>query len=67
MKSRNNGWARATPLRVRARIADRPTGPADIPLERAYLKQELAEQWNEIRKLTIVSVQPDTLPLLIAH
>jgi hypothetical protein len=27
----------------------------------------MAEQWNEFRKLTIVSVQPDTLPVIVDH
>lgn len=55
------------PLHARLRIPDRPTGPADIVLDRGMLKRELAEQWNEFRKVTIVSVQPDTLPVIVDH
>lgn len=55
------------PLRVRLRIPDRPTGPADLPLDRRYLKQQLAEQYREFRKLAVVSVHPDTLPVQVDH
>ena len=54
-------------LHVRLPIPDRPTGPATIRLDRGVLKREMAEQWNEFRKLTIVSVQPDTLPVVFDH
>ncbi len=54
-------------LHVRLRIPDRPTGPVSIRLDRGTLKREMAEQWNEFRKLTIVSVQPDTLPVVFDH
>lgn len=55
------------PLHIRLRILDCPTGPTVIPLDRAMLKREMTEQWNEFRKLTIVSVQPDTLPVMVDH
>ncbi len=56
-----------SPLRVRLHIPDRPTGSATIPLDRATLKREMTEQWNEFEKLTVVSVRPDTLPVLVDH
>ena len=60
--------AQARPsLHVRLRIPDRPTGPAMIRLDRGMLKREMAEQWSEFRKLTIVSVQPDPLPVVFDH
>ncbi len=56
------------PLQVRLRIPDRPTtGTDEIRLDRAVLKQELAERFAEFRKLTIVSVHPDSLPVLVDH
>lgn len=55
------------PLHVRIHIPDRPTGNAAIPLDRATLKREMTEQWSEFEKLTVVSVRPDTLPVLVDH
>lgn len=52
---------------VRWPIEERPTGEAIIPLDRAALKNELAEQWNEFRKLAIVSIQPEALALTVDH
>jgi hypothetical protein len=51
------------PLTARLRIADRPTGRADLTLDRDFLKKELVEQFNEFRRLTIVSVRPPALTL----
>jgi len=55
------------PLHASLRISDRTTGPATIRLDREFLKREMAEQWNEFRELTIVSVIPDTLPIILDH
>jgi hypothetical protein len=55
------------PLNVRLGILERPTGPAVIPLDRAMLKEELVAQWSEFRRVTIVSVRPDTLPVAVDH
>lgn len=55
------------PLHARLRISDRSTGPATIRLDRESLKREMAEQWNEFRELTIVSVNPDSLPVTVDH
>ena len=55
------------PLHARLRVSDRNTGPAMIRLDRDMLKREMAEQWNEFRELTIVSVNPDSLPVTIDH
>lgn len=59
--------ARTAPLRARFRVTDRPTGPAEISLDRATLKREMAEQWKEFHKLTVVSVEPQTLPVMVDH
>lgn len=53
--------------RARLRIADRPTGKAAVTLDRVMVKQALAEQWKDFRKLTVLSVQPNSLPLKIDH
>jgi hypothetical protein len=55
------------PLHIRLDVEDRPTGSSTIALERAMLKEDLTEQWNEFRKLTVVSVQPDLLPVKVDH
>ncbi len=56
------------PLHVRFPVSDRlATGPDRIWLDRAVLKRVLAEQVSEFRKLTVVSVRPDTLPITVDH
>lgn len=55
------------PLRIRFPVADRPTGAASIPLDRNTLKRLLAEQWTDFRKLTVVSVRPDALQVVVDH
>ncbi len=55
------------PLRARLRIPDQPTGTAQVPLDRRSLKQQLAEQWNQFEKLTIVSIRPDVLSVIVDH
>ncbi len=55
------------PLNLRLRIDDRPTGPATIHLDRDFLRQALGELSKEFRKLTVVSVAPDTMQLRIDH
>jgi len=57
--------ARPTPLRARFRVGSRQTGPAEIVLNRAELKDKLAEQWPEFRKLTIVAVEPQMLEVIV--
>ena len=55
------------PLKVRLLIPDRPTGPASIPLDRETIKRAIVEERGEFRKLTIISVQPSTLPVNVDH
>ena len=55
------------PLQIRLPITDRPTGTTVIPLDRAMIKRELAEQVRDFGKLTIASVQPETLPVVVDH
>lgn len=56
-----------SPLRVRLRIPERPTGTGRYLIDRVALKTALIDQWTEFRKLTLVSVEPDTLPVVIDH
>lgn len=53
------------PYRLRLPLEDRPTGEATISLDRYTLKRELTEQWADFRNLTVVSVAPDTLSVVI--
>lgn len=55
------------PLKVRLPIPQRPTGTGQFPIDRTRLKTLLAEQWSEFGKLTLVSVDPDTLPVVVDH
>ena len=53
------------PYHVRLPIEDRPTGEARIPLDRHTLKRELTEQWSDFGNLTVVSVNPDMLSVVV--
>ena len=55
------------PLRARLRIPDRPTGSDVVPLNKESLKSELAEQFNEFARLTVVAVHPATLAIHVDH
>ncbi|MGD2109416.1 MAG: hypothetical protein PVI86_08485 [Phycisphaerae bacterium] len=59
--------ARPAPLHARFKVAERPTGSAEISIDRATLKAELAEQWHEFRNLTVVAVDPPTLAVAVDH
>ncbi len=54
-------------LKVRLTVPDRPTGPYDMPLERTALKQAMAEHWHDFRKVSVVGIEPPTLPLVVDH
>ena len=56
-----------SPLRIRLRVPDRPTGPGFLSLDRTALRQAMAEQRGEFAKLSVVSVQPDALPIVVDH
>jgi hypothetical protein len=55
------------PLRARLRIPDRPTGSDVVPLSKEYLKSELADQFNEFGRLTVVAVDPPELGISVDH
>lgn len=54
-----------SPLKIRLHVPERRTGPDTIRLDRGMLKRELVEQSDEFRKLTIVSINPDSIPVII--
>lgn len=55
------------PRRIRFPVSQHPTGSARIELDRNHVKRLFAEQWSDFRKLTVVSVRPESLPVRIDH
>lgn len=55
------------PLRVRFLVPDLPTGPRVLPLQLDLLQQRLTDQYAEFRKLRVVAVTPDRLPIKVDH
>lgn len=53
------------PYHLRLPMEDRPTGEAAISLDRYTLKRELAEQWADFRNLSVVSVNPGALSVVV--
>lgn len=54
-------------LILRLKVDDRPSGPSVVSLDKEMLKRLMADQWREIRKLAILSIQPGSLPVLVDH
>jgi len=54
-------------LRLRLRVKDSDTGPVNVSLEPEMLREALAGVSREFRKLAVVSIQPDSLPVKIDH
>jgi len=48
-------------------VEERASGEATVPLDRPTLKRRLAEQWSEFGKLAVVSIQPETLSMVVDH
>ena len=55
------------PLRVRFLVPDLPTGSRVLPLQLDLLQQRLTDQYAEFRKLRVVAVTPDRLPIKVDH
>ncbi len=53
------------PLLVPWRVAERALGSAAVPLDRDALKRNLVDQRKVFRRLRVVSVEPDTLPIVV--
>ncbi len=57
----------AAPLRIRIPISQQATGTVPVALDRSLVKRLLAEQSSDFGKLTVVSVRPDSLPVIVDH
>lgn len=57
--------ARDEPLTVRLPVGDLPGGPSNFPLDKDQVKRAMAQQWREFRKLTILSIHPPFLPVVV--
>ncbi len=55
------------PLKLRITVPDQPTGPAVVALERNAVRQSLADQSADLRKLAVVSVQPEAFNVRVDH
>lgn len=55
------------PLVVRLRVDNRETGKTTLTLDKETLKAAMAEQWAEFRRLGVISVSPDELPIVVDH
>lgn len=55
------------PLRLRLYIPEHPTGAFDEPLREDMLKRAMVEQWGEFHRLSVLSVRPPSLPVLVDH
>lgn len=54
-------------LKLRITVPEQPTGPAVVALERNAVRQALADQSAELRKIAVVSVQPEALSVRVDH
>ncbi len=50
-----------TPLQVRFRVSDHPTGRHTLRIERRDLRKQMADQLNLFSRVSIVSIQPETV------
>ncbi|MFQ5592466.1 MAG: hypothetical protein ACE5HE_15015 [Phycisphaerae bacterium] len=57
--------AQDEPLTVRLPIVDLPSGPTNFPLDEDQVKRALAQQRRDFRRLTVLSVNPPSLPLVV--
>lgn len=55
------------PRRLRFTVSQQPTGSPRLALHRDRLKDLFTEQWSDFRKLTVVSVRPESLAVKIDH
>ncbi|MBI4719266.1 MAG: hypothetical protein HY763_15825 [Planctomycetes bacterium] len=54
------------PLTVRLRLGhEGDIGPTTIALEKNMVKGAIAEQWGDFRKLSVLSVAPSSLPVVV--
>lgn len=56
-----------SPLRLRLSIDERPTGDASIRPDRTALRAAVAVLGSEFGKLSVISLQPNTLDVVVDH
>jgi hypothetical protein len=54
-------------LNITLPVADRATGAAAIPLDRALVQRQVMERWSEFAKLRVVTVTPSVLNVVVDH
>ncbi len=50
---------------ARLRIGDRAVGPTEIVLDKDTVKRALIETWSDFDQLTVLSIEPSTIPVVI--
>lgn len=55
------------PLTLQLPIPDQPTGNVTVSLNPLDVRRQLAERWTEFDRMSVTSVQPDSVPILIDH
>ncbi len=51
--------------KARLRIGDHAVGPTEITLDNESVKRALTETWSEFDQLTVLAVEPSTIPVVI--
>lgn len=62
-----NHFMAQAPFKVRLPMEERPTGNAEIRLDRVRLKRAMDLQWHEFHELSIVTIKPDVIHAQIDH
>lgn len=62
-----NHFIAQAPFKVRLPIEERPTGHAEIRLDRVRLKRMMEQKWHEFRELTIVTIKPNVIHVHMDH
>jgi len=62
-----NNLISQAPLKLKLTVADRATGETDIRLDHDTLKQMVVSGGHEFREITIGSIIPDTIHVMIDH
>lgn len=54
-------------MKIRLTVPERPTGPYQVPLDRTSVKQAISDQWPEFRRVSVSSITPTALPVVVDH
>lgn len=52
-------------LRLRLPVDDRSPGPGELALDKDLLNREIRNQWREFERLTVITADPPTVPLVV--